>query len=357
MFGSLAAFLLVAPSATDRLMRSMFDDTFSGIHQMAWFDWAMLIPYFAVLIILSVYGLHRYDIIRTYFKHRKKATGDPLKHFETLPPVTIQLPLYNERYVVERLIDEVTKVEYPKELLQIQVLDDSTDDTAPFAEALVERYRALGYPIEYHHRTNRHGFKAGALQAGLETATGEFVAVFDADFCPPADFLMRTVHYFADPAVGVVQTRWSYLNRDYNFLTEVESMLLDGHFILEHGARSRAGYFFNFNGTAGILRKNMIADAGGWQHDTLTEDSDLSYRAQLKGWRFVYLPGLDCPSELPVEMHGFQVQQSRWAKGLTQTALKLLPSILKAKLPFRVKAEAFMHLTPNISYPLMIVVS
>ena len=172
-----------------------------------------------------------------------------------------------------------------------------------------------------------------------------------------ADFLMRTVHYFADPKVGVVQTRWSYLNRDYNFLTEVEAMLLDGHFILEHGARSRAGYFFNFNGTAGILRRQMIDDAGGWQHDTLTEDSDLSYRAQLKGWRFVYLPGLDCPSELPVEMHGFQVQQSRWAKGLTQVAKKLLPAILKAPIPRRVKLEAFMHLTPNISYPLMIVVS
>jgi cellulose synthase/poly-beta-1,6-N-acetylglucosamine synthase-like glycosyltransferase len=168
---------------------------------------------------------------------------------------------------------------------------------------------------------------------------------------------MRTVHYFADPKVGVVQTRWSYINRDYNFLTEVEAILLDGHFILEHGARSTAGYFFNFNGTAGMLRKSMIADAGGWQHDTLTEDSDLSYRAQLKGWRFVYLPGLDCPSELPVEMHGFQVQQSRWAKGLTQVAKKLLPAIWKADVSRRVKAEAFLHLTPNISYPLMIVMS
>ena len=349
--------LLFARSAADRLVHSMFDDSFAGIHQLGWFDWAMLVPYFTVLVILSVYGIHRYDIIRTYFKHRKKAVSEPPKRFEQLPPVTIQLPLYNERYVVERLVEETVKIDYPKELLQIQVLDDSTDDTAPFAEALVERYRNMGYPIEYHHRPNRHGFKAGALQAGLETATGEFVAVFDADFCPPPDFLLRTVHFFADPKVGVVQTRWSYLNRDYNFLTEVEAMLLDGHFILEHGARSRAGYFFNFNGTAGILRKSMIADAGGWQHDTLTEDSDLSYRAQLKGWRFVYLPGLDCPSELPVEMHGFQVQQSRWAKGLTQVAKKLLPAILRADIPKRVKAEAFLHLTPNFSYPLMIVVS
>jgi cellulose synthase/poly-beta-1,6-N-acetylglucosamine synthase-like glycosyltransferase len=337
----------------------MFAETpFAGIHQLAWFDWAMLIPYFTVLAILSVYGIHRYEIIHTYFKHRKKATVEPPKRlFEQLPPVTIQLPLFNERYVVERLIEEVLKVEYPRDLLQIQVLDDSTDETAPFAEALVERYRNIGYPIEYHHRTNRHGYKAGALQEGLETATGELVAVFDADFCPPPEFLMRTVHHFADPQVGVVQTRWSYLNRDYNFLTEVEAMLLDGHFILEHGARSTAGYFFNFNGTAGILRKTMIADAGGWQHDTLTEDSDLSYRAQLKGWRFVYLPGLDCPSELPVEIYGFQVQQSRWAKGLTQVAKKLLPAIFRADIPKRVKLEAFLHLTPNISYPLMIVVS
>ncbi len=354
---SFALAFLAAPSVRDTIARNLFDDTFANVHQMAWFDWAMLIPYFTVLIILSVYGLHRYDIIRTYFKYRHKAQGEPPKNFDQLPRVTIQLPLYNERYVVERLIDETVKMDYPKELLEIQVLDDSTDDTAPFAEALCERYQNMGYPIVYKHRNNRHGFKAGALQEGLDICSGEFVAVFDADFIPPSDFLMRTIHHFADPKIGVVQTRWSYLNRDYNFLTEVEAMLLDGHFILEHGARSRAGHFFNFNGTAGILRKTMISDAGGWEHDTLTEDSDLSYRAQLKGWRFVYLPGLDCPSELPVEMHGFQVQQSRWAKGLTQVAKKLLPRLLKADIPLRVKAEAFLHLTPNISYPLMIVVS
>ena len=234
--------------------------------------------------------------------------------------------------MIERLIDEVTRIEYPRELLQIQVLDDSTDDTAPFAaDSSGAIPRRWGFPIEYHHRNNREGFKAGALQEGLKTASGEFVAIFDADFVPPPDFLTRTIHHFADPIIGVVQTRWSYLNRDYSFLTEVEAMLLDGHFILEHGARSRAGYFFNFNGTAGILRRKMIDDAGGWQHDTLTEDSDLSYRAQLKGWRFVYMPGLECPSELPVEMHGFQVQQSRWAKGLTQCARKLLPMILRVE--------------------------
>jgi cellulose synthase/poly-beta-1,6-N-acetylglucosamine synthase-like glycosyltransferase len=355
LFPTTPAFLVA--STLDRFTRGLFDDTFAGIHQLSWFDWALLIPYFGILAVLSIYGMHRFETIRTYFKYRGKAAQETNVGFENLPPVTIQLPLYNERYVLERLIDETVKMEYPRELLQIQVLDDSTDDTHQFADALCEKYRNMGHNIEYLHRTNREGFKAGALQEGLKSATGEFVAVFDADFIPPVDFLTRTIHHFADPKVGVVQTRWSYLNRDFNFLTEVEGMLLDGHFILEHGARSRAGLFFNFNGTAGILRVSMIADAGGWQHDTLTEDSDLSYRAQVKGWKFVYLPGIDCPSELPVEMHGFQVQQFRWAKGLTQCAKKLLPDLLRARLPFRVKLEAIMHLTPNISYPLMMIVS
>jgi cellulose synthase/poly-beta-1,6-N-acetylglucosamine synthase-like glycosyltransferase len=350
------AFLLAA-SPVDQVINSLTDDTFAGIHQLGWFDWSLLIPYFAVLSILSIYGLYRYEVIRMYFRHRKKILKEPRQRFEQLPPVTVQLPLYNERYVVERLLEEAAKIQYPRRLLQIQVLDDSTDDTHPFTEALVERYRALGLRIEYHHRSNRTGYKAGALQEGLKTATGELIAIFDADFIPPPDFLLRTVDFFADPQVGVVQTRWSYLNRDYNLLTEVEAMLLDGHFILEHTARCGRGLFFNFNGTAGILRRQMIEDAGGWQHDTLTEDCDLSYRAQLNGWRFVYVPSLDCPSELPVEMHAFQVQQSRWAKGLTQVAAKLLPAILRAPIPWRQKVEAFFHLTPNISYPLMIVVS
>ena len=217
--------------------------------------------------------------------------------------------------------------------------------------------RPPGYPSSTFIAAIAHGYKAGALQNGLKTATGEVIAIFDADFVPPVDFLERTVHQFADPKVGMVQTRWAYLNRHYNILTEVQAMLLDGHFVLEHVARAGGGLFFNFNGTAGILRRSMIDDAGGWQHDTLTEDSDLSYRAQLKGWKFVYLPTVECPSELPVETYGFQVQQSRWAKGLTQVAIKLLPTILRSNLPWRVKVEAFFHLTPNISYPLMIVLS
>jgi cellulose synthase/poly-beta-1,6-N-acetylglucosamine synthase-like glycosyltransferase len=348
---------LASGGVLDRLHRTLFDDTFAGIHQLSWFDWALLIPYFTVLIILSIYGLHRYFVIREYFKHKHKLNQEPPRRFEHLPRVTIQLPLYNERFVVDRLLETAVEVDYPNELLQIQVLDDSTDETHPYTERLVNEYRAMGYPIEYRHRSNRHGFKAGALQEGLETATGELIAIFDADFVPPKDFLLRTVHHFTDPQVGMVQTRWGYLNRHYNLLTEVQAILLDGHFVLEHGSRFGAGKFFNFNGTAGILRRRMIEDAGGWEHDTLTEDSDLSYRGQLRGWRFVYVPSVECLSELPVDTYAFQVQQSRWAKGLMQVALKLLRRILKANLPFAVKAEAFCHLTPNISYPLMIAIS
>src|ERR1700733_10629262 len=352
------AFLVVGqPSAAQRFMDSLFDNTFAGIHHLEWFDWMMMVPYFAVLLVLSCYGMHRYEMIRGYLKHRKKFSEVPPQRYEQLPRVTIQLPIFNEQYVVERLIESASKMQYPRDLLEIQILDDSTDETHPFTASLVAQYKANGHPIEYIHRNNRQGYKAGALQNGLQTATGEIVVIFDADFIPPVDFLERVVHQFADPKVGMVQTRWSYLKRYYNVLTEVQAMLLDGHFVLEHVARSGAGLFFNFNGTAGALRRSMIDDAGGWQHDTLNEDSDLSYRAQLKGWKFVYLPSIECPSELPVETYGFQVQQSRWAKGLTQVAMKLLPKILKSDLPWRVKAEAFFHLTPNISYPLMIIVS
>jgi len=349
--------LLLASSFSSQLYNSLFDDTFTGLYHLQPFDYFILLPYFGILMVLSMYGMHRFEMIRGYLKHRRQLRDEAPQKFAQLPRVTIQLPLYNERFVVDRLLEETSKIDYPHELLQIQVLDDSTDETHPFTERLVGEYRAAGLPIEYLHRTNRHGFKAGALQEGLKTATGEFVAVFDADFVPPRDFLQRTVHFFSDPKVGVVQTRWAYLNRHYNLLTEVEAMLLDGHFVLEHAARYGGGLFFNFNGTAGILRKSMIDDAGGWQHDTLTEDSDLSYRAQLKGWQFVYVPTVECASELPVDTYGFQVQQSRWAKGLTQVAIKLLPAILRANVSKRRKVEAFMHLTPNISYPLMLVIS
>jgi cellulose synthase/poly-beta-1,6-N-acetylglucosamine synthase-like glycosyltransferase len=352
------AFLLASSfsAAASRIVDTFLDDTFQGVHSLQFFDYAVLVPYFSVLIVLSFYGFHRYETIRGYLKHRRRVPEQPPRRFEQLPRVTVQLPIYNEQYVVERLLEETIRIDYPRELLQIQVLDDSTDQTHPFTERLCREYRAAGFPIEYIHRAHRHGYKAGALENGLKTATGELIAIFDADFLPPRDFLQRTVHFFADSNTGMVQTRWGYLNRHYNVLTEVQAMLLDGHFVLEHVARQGGGLFFNFNGTAGVLRRSMIEDSGGWQHDTLTEDSDLSYRAQLKGWKFVYLPSVECKSELPVETYGFQVQQSRWAKGLTQCAIKLLPSILRAKLPWRVKLEAFCHMTPNISYPLMVAV-
>ncbi len=355
------AFLLVAPSATEKLIDAFLDDTFAGVHSLAAFDYLVLIPYFLMLAVLSFYGCHRFVTIWHYYKGLKNMPKEPPARFAALPggmpKVTIQLPLFNERFVVERLLESAVKVRYPEGLLQIQILDDSTDDTAAFTEELCASYVERGYNVEYRHRKNREGYKAGALQCGLPTATGELIAIFDADFVIPEDFLENTVDYFTEAQVGVVQTRWSYLNRHFNLLTEVQTMLLDGHFILEHGARAGTGLFFNFNGTAGIMRKSMIEDAGGWQHDTLTEDSDLSYRAQLKGWRFVYLPHVHCPSELPVETYSFQVQQSRWAKGLTQCAIKLLRKILDADLPLRMKMEAICHLTPNLSYPLMILVS
>lgn len=354
---SLPLFFFASRSTVDQVITQLFDDTFAGIHQPALFDYSLMVPYFVLLAILSVFGLHRFEILWRYYRHKKKLNLPPAGYFTELPRVTIQLPLYNEQNVVEQLIEAVSKMDYPRDLLQIQVLDDSTDDTTAACAQVVARYQALGLPIELHHRTNRQGYKAGALEEGLNTATGEFVAVFDADFLPPADFLRRTIHYFTDPKVGVVQTRWGYTNRDFNLLTEVQALLLDAHFVLEHGSRYATGAFFNFNGTAGILRKSMIRDAGGWQHDTLTEDSDLSYRAQLKGWRFVYLPDVVCPSELPVEMYSFQTQQFRWAKGLTQVSKKLLPALLRSDAPRHAKIHAVLHLIPNISYPMMIGVS
>ncbi len=335
------------------------DHTFQNLYhwQLFSFDTALLTPYFAVMIVLALYGFHRYTLVWLYYRNRKNATHEPPSHFEQLPRVTIQLPIFNEQFVVDRLIDSICKIEYPRELLQIQVLDDSTDETKEVARAIVERYRDMGHPIVYLHRTNRVGFKAGALDEGLKTASGEFVAIFDADFTPPHDWLMRVVHHFADPSIGMVQTRWTHLNRDYSFLTQVEAILLDGHFVLEHGARARTGVFFNFNGTAGMWRTCVIDQAGGWQHDTLTEDTDLSYRAQLIGWKFKYLPDVACPAEVPIEMTAFKTQQQRWAKGLIQTSKKILPRLFRSDVPLRVKVEAWYHLTANISYPLMVVLS
>jgi len=315
-----------------------------------------LAAYFFVLVILAVYGWHRYYLVYLYMRNKdRQPKPGPLP--DPLPVVTIQLPLYNEMYVADRLIDAVCRIEYPRDRLEIQVLDDSTDETRSIADLAVRRFEAEGFDIKYYHRTNRVGFKAGALEAGLKAARGEFVAIFDADFIPSPDFLLRMVPYFTSDRVAMVQARWGHINQDYSLLTKIQSILLDGHFVLEHGGRNRAGRFFNFNGTAGIWRRAAIDDAGGWQHDTLTEDLDLSYRAQLRGWQFVFVPDLIAPAEVPVEMNAFKSQQHRWAKGSIQTCRKLLPQILRAKVPLGVKAEAFFHLTANFNYPLMVVLS
>jgi len=318
------------------------------------FEIAFLALYALLLVFLSIYGGHRYYLAYLYKKYKGKGFK-PKAKFEDLPVVTVQLPMYNEMYVAERLIDATCGIRYPKDKLEIQVLDDSTDDTVEVARRAVERWQAQGVDIKYIHRTNRQGYKAGALEEGLAQARGEFVAVFDADFVPQGDFLEKTVDFFTDDRVGMVQVRWDHLNRDFSLLTRAQSVMLDGHFIIEHTARNRSGRFFNFNGTAGIWRRETIKEAGGWQHDTLTEDLDLSYRAQLKGWQFVFLPEVLAPAEVPVEMNSFKSQQHRWAKGSIQTAKKLLGQIFASDLPRKVKMESFFHLTNNLAYLLMVV--
>ncbi len=310
------------------------------------------ICYLTVLLVLSAYGIHRYVIIYLFLKHRKEKTG-PMSHFAELPKVTVQLPIFNEVYVVERLLKSVSEIDYPRELLQIQVLDDSTDDTKELTKRCVAELQGRGFNVELIQRLDRTGFKAGALEIGLETAEGDYVCILDADFVPHPDLLQKTIHFFTDPKVGMIQTRWGHLNRGYSLLTRVQAMFLDGHLLLEQTARSRSGRFFNFNGTAGLWRKSCIAEAGGWQHDTLTEDLDLSYRAQLAGWRFIFLPDVITPAELPVDMNGFKSQQHRWTKGSIQTCKKLLPTVWRSKLPLWIKLEATAHLTSNFAYLLL----
>ena len=314
---------------------------------------AILASYCIIVALLSLYGYHRYLLLRLFYKHRDRPP-QPAGHFDQLPQVTIQLPLYNELHVVDRLLKAVSNIQYPRDRLQIQVLDDSEDDTRDKARRAVERLADTGLDIEYLHRSDRHGFKAGALEAGLKRAKGDFILIFDADFVPTPDMLLKAIHHFTDEGIGMVQMRWGHLNRDYSLLTHLQSIFLDGHFMIEHTARSRSGRFFNFNGTAGIWRRQAIEAAGGWQHDTLTEDLDLSYRAQLAGWKFVYLPDIAVPAEIPVEINGFKSQQHRWTKGAVQTAKKILPRIWRSDQPAKVKVEATFHLTANISYILML---
>ena len=335
--------LLLAPKGLRHYLKSHYlDQTFKGLYHWNAFDTAMLIPYFIVMIILAFYGVHRYQLVWLYMRNKEgRQVSEPPARFPEgqLPFVTIQLPIFNEQFVIERLIEAVCRLDYPRDRFEIQVLDDSTDETREVAREIVERY-ARGFagmppqPIVYLHRTNRHGYKAGALDKGLEVAKGEFVAIFDADFVPPRQWVMQVVNHFAEPEIGMVQTRWTHLNRNYSFLTQVEAILLDGHFVLEHGGRSRAGVFFNFNGTAGMWRRETISTAGGWQHDTLTEDTDLSYRAQLVGWQFKYLQDVECPAELPIEMTAFKTRKRAGQRASSRRTEKHpLPASSKATPP------------------------
>lgn len=330
----------------------------SSLYQLDAFDWTVLIIYFTILAVLAIYGIYRVKLVAEFWRY-SKFPPKPKGKFAAadLPKVTIQLPLFNEMYVVERLVKAVTQIDYPRELLEIQVLDDSTDETVSIARATVAQYARAGFNISYLHREDRTGFKAGALENGMKTARGELIAIFDADFVPKSDFLQKLVHYFIDPTVGCAQMRWAHINGSYNLLTRLQTIMLDGHFVVEQTTRNRSGSFFNFNGTAGIWRREAIELSGGWQHDTLTEDTDLSFRAQLMGWRFIYLLDEEAPAEIPVEINAFKAQQRRWAKGVLQVWLKLYRRIWYAPLPLWVKLEMFFRLTGNISYPLMIVAS
>ena len=315
-----------------------------------------LVTYVLVLGIVCLYGLHRYQLVHLYYKYRRNSPRLGAC-FRQWPRVTVQLPMFNEKAVARRLIDATCWIDYPRDRLEIQVLDDSTDETVVIAAEAVRQWRDRGIDIRHLHRDRRHGFKAGALAEGLRSATGEFVLIFDADFVPPPGILKETIHYFTGPRVGMVQARWEHLNREQSLLTKTQAILLDGHFVIEHAARNRSGRFMSFNGTAGLWRRACIEDAGGWQHDTLTEDLDLSYRAQMKGWKFVFLPDLTSPAELPPDMESFKLQQYRWAKGGAQTARKLLPTILRSNLPKRIKLEAFFHLTSCSVYFFMVLLT
>lgn len=313
----------------------------------------ILTAYLITLSILFFYGMHGFFLVYLYNKF-KDVKYEPKGRFEELPKVCIQLPTYNEALVVDRLIESVCKINYPKDKLEIQVLDDSTDETQEVLKKIVEEKKKEGFNIYYYHRDNRQGFKAGALKEGLEKTDAEFIAIFDADFIPNPEFLNKTIHYFTDPKVGMVQTRWEHLNSEYSLLTRAQALALDGHFVMEQQVRNKAGFFINFNGTAGIWRKSCIYDAGNWQPDTLTEDLDLSYRAQLKGWKFIFINDFTSPSELPIEINALKNQQFRWTKGAIETAKKILPLVWKSSIPINLKLYSTFHLTMNIVFPLIV---
>ncbi|HMS65431.1 MAG TPA: glycosyltransferase family 2 protein [Ignavibacteria bacterium] len=317
-----------------------------------------LSAYIISLTILFFFGSHGFNMIYYYFKTFNMRTEDLSEEdlfMNEYPVVTIQIPLYNEQYVITRLIDSVIRLDYPKDKLEIQILDDSTDESTKIIESHIQKYLAQGFDISHIHRTNREGYKAGALKIGLETAKGEFVAVFDADFIPRKKFLKRTIPYFfKDEKLGLVQTRWEHLNREYSLMTKTQAVALDGHFVIEQAVRNRAGFFINFNGTGGIWRKQCIFDAGNWEADTLTEDLDLSYRAQMKGWKFRYLVNFTSPAELPSDIGALKSQQFRWTKGAIETAKKVYPKVLRSDMSLKLKFQSFIHLYSNLAYPFIL---
>ena len=323
--------------------------------------WGIIIVYAAIVAVLALYGMHRGKLVATCIRKRRlleEIERTIVLPEDELPRVTVQLPLFNESTVAQRLIEQCAKLDYPRDRLELQVLDDSTDETTTIARAACDRVRAQGIDVVYLHRTDRTGYKAGALAEGLKVCKGELVAVFDADFLPQPEFLRSVVGHFADPKIGCVQARWGHMNREHSMLTRVQALMLDGHHLVDNRARWASRYLFNFSGTGGIWRVAAIHDAGGWEHDTLTEDLDLSYRAQMKGWRFVYRPDVVTPSELPEEMSAFRAQQFRWAKGTVQSARKLLKQIWACPtLTFGQKLEATYHLTPHFTSPLMLALS
>ncbi|NQV51967.1 MAG: glycosyltransferase [Flavobacteriales bacterium] len=307
-----------------------------------WFEWLVIGLYSFFLLFIFLYSLAQLDLVMRY---RRRIGQQSLALGLDRPLVTVQLPIYNERYVAARLIDQVVVLDYPGDRLEIQVLDDSTDGTREIIEERVAHWSAKGVDVVHVRRSSREGFKAGALAHGLQLAKGELVAIFDADFLPDADFLLETVRHFQDPQVGVVQTRWGHLNADYSPLTAMQAFGLNAHFTVEQGGRNAGDCFINFNGTAGVWRKAAIVDAGGWSSDTLTEDLDLSYRAQLKGWKFVFREDVEASAELPAEMNALKTQQYRWTKGAAECAIKNLPAVLRSdRVTMRVKVHAFFHL-------------
>ena len=305
---------------------------------------ALLAAYSLLLGVIALYGVHRLLLLYLFLR-RGPVNHQPVQRFESEPRVTVQLPMYNEGEVAFEVIDAVCRLDWPRDKLHVQVVDDSTDHSLLLVRQRVAHWRAEGIDIELIHREDRQGYKAGALAAATPHAKGEYLAIFDADFRPRPSFLRETIDHFADPAVGMVQARWLHLNRPHSLLTRAQAIFIDGHFVLEHPARCRSGRWMHFNGTAGVWRRTTIDDAGGWSHSTLAEDLDLSVRAQERGWRFLYLENVGSPAELPDTVDAFKNQQHRWNKGTTQAALKHLPRILRSDAPWRIKSELFFQMS------------